>query len=111
MVVHYNLREQVLNAIGGRIISGELSPPRKDERLKKGPHGSRRRFSRIVGLDLWCHDYGRLNRVFNAWIGFYLGGGPCRRSDYEACNNTKSQQRERVGIEPTQDVIHAPKRF
>ncbi|MDX1416511.1 MAG: FadR/GntR family transcriptional regulator [Candidatus Promineifilaceae bacterium] len=26
MVVHYNLREQVLNAIGGRIISGELSP-------------------------------------------------------------------------------------
>ena len=26
MVVHYNLREQVLNAIGSRIISGELSP-------------------------------------------------------------------------------------
>ncbi len=26
MVVHYNLREQVLNAIGERIISGELSP-------------------------------------------------------------------------------------
>jgi len=26
MVVHYNLREQVLNAIGGRIISGELNP-------------------------------------------------------------------------------------
>ena len=26
MVVHYNLREQVLNAIGSRIIGGELSP-------------------------------------------------------------------------------------
>lgn len=26
MVVHYNLREQVLNAIGSRIISGELNP-------------------------------------------------------------------------------------